>query len=201
MLWIGLSGGIGTGKSTVAAYLRSLGYPVADADSLAHQALEPGQESWRQVVQAFGPELLQKSSQEIDRKKLAQIVFKDPSKMIQLEKIIHPYVQSKVALLRAEWSSQGHSMAFYDVPLLFEKNLEDQFEKTLFVYSAPEIQLERIKKRNPWSDQEIKERLSHQLPLDSKKERANFVVDNSTSEVRTREQVDKILVQLKGTSP
>lgn len=196
MLWIGLSGGIGTGKSTVTRYLRSRGYAVADADELAHQALKPGQESWKKIVQVFGPEILDPSSQEIDRKKLGQIVFQDKQKVLELEKIIHPFVQAAVAKLRADWTAQGHSVAFYDVPLLFEKNLEKQFDKILLVYTQPDIQRERIQKRNGWSDKEIQMRLSHQLPLELKRLKSDFIVDNSGDEASTRSQVDEILKKL-----
>lgn len=197
MKWIGLTGGIGTGKSTVADILRRRSYQVIDADQIAREALETNSPVFSDVVRVFGPVILDDSGC-IQRAKLAEIVFNEPSKKIELENIVHPFVQKKVQELKMLLAKEGAIVAFYDVPLLFEKKLQGQFDKTIVVSCEPEIQLQRIQKRNPqWSAEEINSRVLSQLPLITKVEKADYVIDNNGNLNELESQVEAVLESLK----
>ncbi|MCB0355742.1 MAG: dephospho-CoA kinase [Bdellovibrionales bacterium] len=180
MLWIGLTGGIGTGKSTVSNLLRELGYPVIDADTLAHKSLEKDSECYKQVVKIFGSNILD-AQNNIDRKKLGKIVFSNKRDLTKLENIIHPYVQKMAEEMRRQYEASGHKVAFYDVPLLFEKELQHKFDKTLLVYAPIELQRERIHLRDKLDKEEVEKRIASQISIEEKKELADVVIDNSQS--------------------
>ena len=193
MKWIGLTGSLGTGKSTVTKILRDLGWTVLDADALAHEALMPGTESHKQVLQDFGHEvLLGDGSGGIDRAKLAALVFGRPDQLSRLEKIIHPYVRARVAEERKRLGRIGTDKPsssavvpvkalFYDVPLLFEKNMQDDFDEVWVVSCPEDIQRSRLRDGRGWSDEEIDRRLKHQVGLDEKVRLADEVIENSGS--------------------
>src|SRR4051794_13154392 len=122
MLWVGLTGSIGSGKSTAAKILREMGYSVLDADQAARQALSPGMPAEAEVLKLFGTS---------ERRALGKIVFSDPAKLLQLEQLIHPYVKKEVLKERQQLEQQGAEVAFYDVPLLFEKQMEKDFDLIL----------------------------------------------------------------------
>ena len=170
MKWVGLTGGIASGKSSVSKVLREMSYPVIDADVLAHEVLKLGTEGLRQVTSAFGPEILKKNG-ELDRKKMGEIVFSDQEKRLQLEALIHPLVRDLQMKKRNELEQKNTEIAFYDVPLLFEKNLESQFYKVIVVYSSNNTQLERLKLRDGISDEEALARLNSQMDIEEKKKR------------------------------
>ncbi len=196
MFWIGLTGGLGSGKSTVTTYLRSLGIVVVDADELAKEALLPQGRGFDSVVKEFGEGILS-SEGLVDRAQLAKLVFKDTEKLNRLEKIIHPLVQSRVLEMRKEAEGAGTFWAFYDVPLLYEKNLESQFDAVVVVSVDEKNQRERIKKRNGWSDPEIDLRLGAQIPLLKKVTRTPFVIENNGTRAELEKSVDVILKKLK----
>lgn len=194
MKWIGLTGGIATGKSTVSELLRHRGQVVADADAYAKDALRLGTDEFQKTIQAFGPGIVKDG--EIDRQKLAQLVFQDETKKNALEKIIHPFVQKKVSELRNKWENEGRRFAFYDVPLLFEKNLVPQFDAIVMVTAREQLQTSRMKLRNKWSDSEIEARLQNQLPLSHKVKNSHHVIDNSGSLEELETKVDQLLIKL-----
>lgn len=188
MLWIGLTGGIATGKSTVSKILTELGHAVVDADQIAHQAFVPGTPTYEKVVATFGMSCLDEQGR-VDRQKLGELVFSDPKQLSTLEAIVHPFVQAKVADLRCQYKDRGHKLAFYDVPLLFEKSLQEQFDQTLLVYCPEETQVSRMKQRDALSDREIEQRLRAQIPIDEKKALATEVIDNSADLRSLRENI------------
>lgn len=177
MRWMGLTGGLGTGKSTVAHFLNKQGVPVIDADRIAKQVLEPGTEGLKQVVLAFGPGIL-KSDGSLNRVSLADLVFSDKEKLKKLESIVHPLVQGEVKAQRKWLEDQHTNWAVYDVPLLFEKNLQAQFDQIILVTSSFEKQVDRLKLRNNWNDTEINKRINAQLPLSQKIALSQHVIDN-----------------------
>lgn len=195
MKWIGLTGGIATGKSTVARILRDLGLPVVDADALAREVVRAGSEGWNLVVQDFGRDILN-SSGELDREKLGKIIFSDPSQRQKLENLIHPLIQKRRAEERRLLEQQGCEMAFYDVPLLFEKNLESEFDATVLVYSSPEEQRARLHERDQLSDEQIEMRLKSQLPIDDKLKRASYVIFNHGTLPELKVNVLTVLAEL-----
>lgn len=195
MKWIGLTGGLGTGKSTVAEMLRRKGWPVIDADQIAHQVLAPQTEAWTKVLHRFGSDL-QGPSGEIDRRELGRRVFGDASALADLEGIIHPLVQEEVRKRRSSFHQQGFRMAFYDVPLLFEKNLTG-FDAVLVVTSSPELVEKRLLKRNGWSEVEVRQRQAAQWPIDKKVESADVVIENNSDLAALELEVDRALSELK----
>lgn len=185
MKWIGLTGGIASGKSTVAGMLREMGAPVIDADKLAHQALHFYAE---QLATEFGEEILNPDGH-VNRKKLGAKIFSSPESKKKLEDLIHPFVRKEVKKKRKEWADQGHSFAIYDVPLLFEKNLEDQFDQVVLVYAPLELSIKRLMKRNNLSHKEAILRLSNQMDIEEKKHKADVVIDNQGSLDQLSEKV------------
>lgn len=192
MLWIGLTGSMGSGKSAVAEILREMGFSVLDADAEARQALAKGSPASAEVVRAFGPDLLT-STGEIDRARLGQLVFGAPEKLQQLEKIVHPVVQKSVREQRERLARIGVEAAFYDVPLLFEKNLESHFDRILVVNAPLESMIERVRARSGLSREQCLARLSNQLPLSEKCKRADCVIENSGTLENLRSEVRKAL--------
>ena len=154
-MWIGLTGGIATGKSAAAAILREMSIPVIDADVLAHQELQPGSESFQSIVQEFGSRILSQDGT-ICRQELAMLIFSNENERVKLEAIIHPKVQEKVKHFREKQIFMGTEIAVYDVPLLFEKNLESQFDGVLLIDCEDQIQLDRLMTSNGLSVTEAK---------------------------------------------
>lgn len=195
MKWIGLSGGLASGKSTVAAVLRRKGYQVIDADQVAREVLQKGTIGLQKIVEIFGQQLLE-SNGELNRNKMAEIVFSSPDQLKKLEMIVHPLIQEKVRITRKNLEEKKEKIAFYDVPLLFEKNLESQFDATILVYSSETVQKSRMKSRNNWSDVEIQSRLSAQLPMAEKLKKAKWVLNNEGTIADLEKQIDDLLGRL-----
>lgn len=193
MKWIGLTGSLGTGKSTVTKILRSRGFTVLDADQLAHEALQPGKPSFDQVLQDFGHDLLGADGS-IDRKRLAALVFGRPDQLVRLEAIIHPFVRARVAAERARLSGSGSKVLFYDVPLLFEKKMQNDFDEVWVVNCSEDLQRSRLMKGRGWSGDEINRRLKHQLPLSEKVREADVVIENSGTEADLLRAVEATLL-------
>lgn len=275
MKWIGLTGSLGTGKSTVTKMLRGLGFTVLDADVLAREALAVGTDPYWQVLQDFGHDLKVSAEQvteaareslgskasssdvgrgegiggvgagaggagasagaealeigAIDRRKLAALVFGKPDQLARLEKIIHPFVRARVAEEKARHGFGGEAAKtsvsnvvagsapgsganssvrsakeairvpakalFYDVPLLFEKNMMDDFDEVWVVSCSEDLQRERLKSGRGFTDDEIDRRLKHQIPIDEKARMASVVIDNNGDEVQLLKNVEKILIE------
>ncbi len=187
MKWVGITGGLGTGKSTVARCIREAGYPVLDADDLARFALGPGSPLLEPIRSKFGEEIFNKDGS-LNRKALGQKVFVSKEDLQWLESLIHPEVQRKVAKLKSELKAQGEKLAFYDVPLLFEKGLQKNFDVIVVVAVSKDKAKVRVVSRDGLSDQEIEERMANQLPMQEKIKNADFVIfnDGSLSELKTK---------------
>lgn len=193
MKWYGLTGSIGTGKSTVSHFLRDLGVPVIDADQVSHQMTQTGTPQYQQIVDLFGPQIL-KPDGSIDRQKLGKQVFEDKLLLGKLESILHPAIQIEVSSQRKNLEKKGYKFAVYDVPLLFEKKLEKNFDGIISVLSNEKFQIERIKKRNPQlSESEILTRMGHQIGTAYKRENSDFVLENEGS----LEDLKKLVIELK----
>ena len=179
MKWVGLTGGIASGKSTSCELFRSLGFSVIDADYLAREALEaPQGEAYEQVIQVFGAHILDKEGA-IDRAELGRIVFSDEGQRHRLEAIVHPIVRAKTRRLRRELEEEGAPVVINDVPLLFENSLQGQYDEVLVVYCHLQQQIERLKSRSSYSNEEALLRIQSQMPLEEKKSLASFVIDNT----------------------
>ena len=195
MVVIGVTGGVGTGKSTVAKMFQELGAMVLDADAMAHQLMEPKRLAWRRVVELFGEDVLNED-QTINRRRLAQVVFRDSERRRQLEEIIHPPVlrQIKQRLHRLRRLRRILAVVL-DVPLLVEVGAQGMVD-TLVVVTAPrDVQSQRL--RNRYGDtEEVEARIAAQMDLSAKAALADYVVDNADGMVATRTQVKRIWEQL-----
>ncbi|MFZ5897315.1 MAG: dephospho-CoA kinase [Myxococcota bacterium] len=195
ILVFGLTGGIGSGKSTVAAHFRARGLPVVDADELAREAVAVGSEGLREVVAAFGSDVLQPNGS-LDRTRLAQRVFGHPSELAKLEAITHPRVRALARARMESFERKGEPLACYEVPLLFEVGLDRQY-RPVVVVSVPEaLQLERATARDRTSAERVQKRIDSQLSLAEKVRRADYVIDNAGSIERTHEQADRVLARI-----
>jgi len=191
-VYIGLSGGIGSGKSTVAKILADLGAVVIDADAIAKEVLEPGQVGYENVLHVFGDGILD-SSGNIDRKKLAELVFQDAGKLSQLEAIVHPAVVARVGQIRE--SLPETSNVVYDTPLLVERELQEQFDKVLIVLANLDIRKQRLVSRGLEMG-DIEARLTNQVSDDQRSAVADFVIVNNGSPQELRDAVTKVWQQL-----
>jgi dephospho-CoA kinase len=180
MQWIGLTGGIATGKSTVADLFRDKGVPVVNADEVAHQALVASSPVFQAILQTFGQDVVDASGN-IDRPKLGKKIFASSELRLKLDAIVHPFVRAEVAKQKQKLAQAGHRFAIYDVPLLFEKNMQNDFDKILVVSCDAKIQKERLMKRNGLSELEATQRIAAQLPMSEKIRGADFVIENNGS--------------------
>ncbi len=186
MLVIGLTGGIGTGKSEVASLLQSLGAAVISADEVGHEAYAPDSESWREVVDTFGKEILQPSG-EIDRQKLGAIVFSDPQQLEKLNAIMHPRMARMVADRIQVLRDQGASTVVVEAALLFEAGWDSLVDEVWTTDSSVESVVERLQARNGMDEKEARRRIDSQMDPAERIERSDLVVDNS-SDVSALEQ-------------
>jgi dephospho-CoA kinase len=192
MKWIGLTGGIATGKSSVAKILREMGYPVIDADILAREVVRPGTPGLKAVVQYFGRDILDAKG-ELNRPMLGQIIFADEIKREKLEAILHPLIQELRNKEKLEVERNGSTLAFYDVPLLFEKKMANEFDATVLVYANSKIQRARLAERNGYGEAEIEKRLLSQWPIEEKMKMANYVIFNESTPAELRRNVKAVI--------
>ena len=191
MLKLGLTGGIASGKSTVAAMLRELGFPVLDADSLAHKIIEPGQEAHDEIIEEFGPEIVVKENK-IDRVRLGAIVFANREKLERLNAIVHPRVHKTIFLqLKQLENSSNHEAAFVEAALLVEAGYEKDLDGLVVAWCSPEQQLERLLARG-FGEEEARRRIAAQLPVAEKLRHATNTIDCSGTIVETRLQVQTL---------
>jgi dephospho-CoA kinase len=187
-----LTGGIGSGKSSVARYFRERGVPIIDADLLAREVVAPGSPGLAQVVAAFGAEVLTAEG-ELDRAALARRVFADPAERAALERITHPRVRALARARFAELDGRGEPLAGYEVPLLFEAGLERDYHPTIVVSCSPAQQQQRAARRDGKTAAAIQARIAAQMPLAEKVSRADYVIDNSGDFEATRVNADRVL--------
>ena len=190
---IGLTGGVGSGKSTVSGFLRELGARVIDADEAARAVVEPGTPGFEAVAAEFGPEVVRDGG--LDRQRLAEIVFHDKKALERLNAIVHPLVREWIAARLAEAADEGVDIVVQDVPLLFENGYEPMFKSTILVYVPEALQVERLVGRG-MPEADARARIANQLPIDSKRPRATNVIDNSSSREQTRAQTEKVWTEI-----
>lgn len=193
-LIIGLTGSIGTGKSTVAKMFSELNIPVIDADRIAREVVEPGKIAYEQIVATFGEEILLADGS-INRKKLGSIVFQDEAKRTKLNEIVHPEVRKEMLRQKEAYIENGASCVVLDIPLLYESKLTYLVDKVLVVATTPEVQLERIIARDKCSVAEAKRRMNAQIPIAEKVKWADAVIDNNGTIQHTKKQLLTILKQ------
>lgn len=189
---IGLTGSIGTGKSTIAKRLEELGAPIVDADLIAREVVEPGKTAYQQIVAAFGEKILYEDGS-LNRTVLGNIVFQDEVKRKQLNEIIHPEIRKEMLRQRDELVSQNVSCVIMDIPLLFESKLMSFVDKILVVSLDKEKQLSRILARDQQGREEARKRIASQIPVSEKAAQADAVIDNNGSKEASFQQLENIL--------
>ncbi len=188
---VALTGGIASGKSTVARMLSDLGASVVDADLLAREAVGAGTSGLREVLREFGAQLLGENG-ELDRGRLGEIVFRDQHARRRLEAIVHPRVAELSQEQIAQALKEGAPLVVYEIPLLFETGREREFSGSILVQVDPAQQLTRLMQRSGLDRKAALDRIGSQLPLAAKAERATWVIDNSGPLEATRAAVDRL---------
>ncbi len=191
----GLTGGIGSGKSTVSARFRERGLPVVDADDLARRAVEPGSEGLAQIVREFGAGVLDASGA-LDRKRLAEMVFADERLRGKLNAIVHPRVGMLAAERSRELEEAGEPLACYEVPLLVESRLTEALRPVVVVAAPEDVQVARTMARDGATEAEARARVRAQLPLEEKLKVADHVIDNSGDREALKRRADEVLLAI-----
>jgi len=189
MRLIGLTGGIATGKSEVAAMLAEHGATVVDADELAREVVRPGEPALADIARRFGAGVLT-SDGTLDRERLGEIVFADASARRDLEGITHARIAALMQQRIADAAARETPVVVLDIPLLLERDLENTVDGVLLVHAPAGVQLARVASRDHLTDDAARQRLAAQLPIDEKRTRATWIIDNSSDLDSTRRQVD-----------
>ncbi|ART77565.1 dephospho-CoA kinase [Sutcliffiella horikoshii] len=191
-LVIGLTGGIASGKSTVANMLRDKNIPIVDADIVAREVVEIGTDTYKELVKEFGTEILN-DDKTLNRPKLGSIIFQDETKRQKLNNIMHPSIRTSMKEKTQKFLEDGHEVVVMDIPLLFESKLTHLVDKTLLVYVTEATQLKRLMERNDLSEKEATDRIRSQMPLTEKVKLSHAVIDNNGSVTKTEQQLNDIL--------
>jgi len=194
MKLLGLTGGIGMGKSTAAEFLRSRGAQVVDTDELARQLVQPGQPALNEIQAAFGKKIVAPGGR-LRRDELARIVFSDAPAREKLEAILHPRIRERWLAQIETWRKENRALAVVMIPLLFETRAESHFDKIICVACSAATQRERLLARG-WTPEQIQQRLAAQWPVEQKISRADFVVWTDGALDAHAPQIEQIFVKL-----
>lgn len=186
-LIVGLTGGFGVGKSSVAQRFKNLGAEVIDADEIAHDAMKKGSPVFDPIIELF-EEALHPGGKKMDREKVAEIVFADPKKRKELEAIIHPYVYEKI---KEKLEASDRRVIIVEVPLLFEAGFETLCDKVMVVTCNTSMKMKRLKNKK-FTEQEIRARERAQMAEALKAQKADFLIDNSKSIYQTQREVERL---------
>jgi dephospho-CoA kinase len=189
---VGLTGGIGTGKSTVSKMIEEIGIPVIDADKISKAIVEKRSPILKKIVEEFGIEVINPDGT-LNRKKLGKIVFENAEKREKLNSIMHPAVKRKIVEEISALKKAGNKICVIDVPLLIESGFTDLVHKLIVVYANESIQVKRIIERDNLTEDEAMKRIKSQMPFEEKRKYADYILDNSKSMEFTKEQLINIL--------
>lgn len=192
----GLTGGLASGKSTVAARFRARGVPVIDADQIAREVVEPGSEGLARVVEAFGEGVLAPDGS-LDRARLGDLVFAAPERRRVLNGILHPRIGARSAERIAALDAAGEPLACYEAALLVENHLADAFRPLVVVAVPPDVQLARAVARDGSTLEQASARVAAQLPLATKIAAADYVIDNAGDPAATERRADEVLEAIR----
>jgi len=196
----GLTGGIASGKSTIARFLSEVGAQVVDADKIAREVVKPGTPGYNAILAFFGRTILLPDG-DIDRKRLGEIIFNDPDKKASLDAIVHPLVFERSAEMIAQIAAETpDAVVIMDVPLLMEANMGRDLKEVIVVYVPEALQLERLMNRDGIDEQAAMARIRSQMPIEEKRRRATVVIDNSGTIVESRRRALAVFNRLKQRS-
>ena len=193
---MGLTGGIGSGKSTVSALLAEHGAVVLDADQMAREAVAVGTPGLAEVVAAFGSQVLGEDGS-LDRPALARVVFADPAERARLDAIVHPLVAARYEAALAEHAAAGVPIVVHDVPLLVEKGLQDRYDAVVVVAAAPETQVRRLTTQRGMTEADARARIAAQATLEQRLAVATHVLSNDGTLEQLRPQVERLWAELQ----
>jgi len=197
MIIVGLTGGIGSGKSSVAEMFKDEGVYVIDFDYLARVVVEPDTPAWRDIVDYFSPEIIS-PDRILNRSKLAEIVFSEAKSRKALEGFTHPRIfEKRDTLIKDIKKKDPKAIIIVDIPLLFELSLKKKFDKVILVYVLRDIQIKRAVQRGVLIQEEVEKRLQTQIPIEEKKLLSDYIINNEGSLKNTRDQVRKVIHELK----
>jgi dephospho-CoA kinase len=199
MRTFGLTGGVASGKSIVAAHFATRGVAVLDADDLAREAVLPGSTAWQQIGAHFGPQVFDASGA-LQRELLAQRVFGAPEQLALLGRIVHPQVAQLFSQRARALEAQGQAWLCYCVPLLFENHLQDGLRPVVLVAARIETQVARARLRSGWTEEQTRARIAAQLPLSDKRKLADYVIENDGELSHTLSQADRVLDAIRACS-
>lgn len=192
----GLTGGIAAGKTTVLKIFKEQGCRIFDADKVARQVVEPGTPGLKQVVKQFSKHILLPNGS-LDRKKLGRIVFSDKRQLKILNNIMGPLLRSTIVqIIDNAKKDSSSTINIFEIQLLFEGSYQEYFDATIAVYVEPEIQLERLMKRNDLNKQAALDKINSQMPMTEKKQLADYVLDNSHDIASLKNEISQLLKQL-----
>lgn len=186
---LGLTGGIATGKSTVSRYFSDKGYAVVDADVVARRVVEPGTEGLANIVAHFGTEIIQKDGT-LNREKLGAMIFSDTEKRETLNNLLSAQIRRTIMADTETLVNANQPLIVLDIPLLYEAGYETHCDAVMVVYTTEAVQLERLMARNNLTEEEALNRIASQEPIETKKDRADIVIDNNGPLNHTYEQVE-----------
>jgi dephospho-CoA kinase len=198
MKLLGLTGGIASGKSTVAAILRRLGAAIITADELSREVVQPGQDAWKEIITTFGPDIVQ-GDETLDRRKLRKIVFDNPEARKKLEAIIHPRVRALAERRISELATAGNSIIVYEVPLLFEGQIHLWLRPVILVACEIETQKNRLVERDHLTEIEAQQHVDAQMSLEEKRQLADYVIENDGNLKDLEKQVRAVLHKIQAT--
>lgn len=195
MLVLGLTGGIGSGKSIVAEMFRALGAKVVSADDLARIIVQPGSPTLARIARRFGAAVLCGDGT-LNRAWLAKKIFSDPQARLDLDRITHPAIAELARRRFAVLAQESATLVVYDAPLLFEAGADAQVDAVVVVSVAEEVQLQRLMLRDGLDEKAARSRMASQMPLGEKLARADYVINNNGSLEQTRDQVAALIARL-----
>ena len=191
---IGLTGTIASGKSTVAKYLKEQGLPVFDADAIVHDLYNNDQIVIEKIREIF-PEAI--ANHQVDRKKLSRAIQNNETLLTKIEDVVHPIVSLRRREFLERHADRQKDIVILDIPLLFEKRLENSVDEIILVITSPELQIKRAMERQDMSEQKLKFILSHQLPHDVKIPKSQYIIENTSTIESLHKKIDQVINRIR----
>ncbi|MBK5246427.1 MAG: dephospho-CoA kinase [Peptostreptococcaceae bacterium] len=189
---IGLTGGIGSGKTTVSEYLTEKGFQVIDADKVARKIVEPKKKATKAIELEFGTDMINPDGS-LNRKKLGDTVFSDKEKLLRLNEITHKEIVDKIKIRILELENDNSNLIFIDAPLLFETGIDSMVHETWVIDTPVNLRIERVKKRDSMDDEKIESRIANQMEQHLKNIKATIVIDNSLGKEELYKKIDQLI--------